>query len=82
MNDIDKIEYITPEEYHHLSYLLKNAVEAELDDYDLQEFGNHRDLYTYLTQTMGLSVQAGRGPVWHRAKALIEKHEQQEEAKR
>ena len=27
----------------------------------------------YLTKAMGLSVQRGRGPAWHRAKALIEK---------
>lgn len=27
----------------------------------------------YLTKAMGLSVQRGRGPAWHRAKALMEK---------
>lgn len=42
-------------------------------DWELYETGRHRDLNNYLTKTMGLPVQAGRGPVWYRAQALIEK---------
>ena len=46
-----------------------------IDDTDLYETGGHRDLYNYLTKGMGLSVQPGRGPAWHRAQALIKKYE-------
>lgn len=72
-----RVEDITLDEYHDLLQLMKDIDQAHIDDMDLYETGGHRDLYTYLTQTMGLFVKAGRGPVWHRAKVLIEKYEHQ-----
>lgn len=75
------MEDITPNEYRDLLQLMTDADPAPIDDMDLYEFGNHRDLYIYLTKTMALSVPAGRGPVWHRAKALIEQYELQKETK-
>ncbi|MEM7029765.1 MAG: hypothetical protein AAF629_09380 [Chloroflexota bacterium] len=70
-----KVEDITSEEYQHLLRLMTDADQTHIDDMDLYVSGSHRDLYTYLTQNMGLPVKAGRGPVWHRTKALIEKYE-------
>lgn len=46
-----------------------------IDDTDLYDVGGHRELYNYLTKGMGISVQKGRGPAWHRANDLIEKFE-------
>ncbi|MDM8520035.1 hypothetical protein QUF64_08310 [Anaerolineales bacterium HSG6] len=68
------IEEITANEYGQLLLMMDGVQEAHSDDMALYEFGGHRDLYNYLTKRMGLSVQQGRGPVWHRAKALINNH--------
>jgi len=73
-----QIEEITVEEYNQLLRLRDGVAEAHIDDMALYEFGGHRDLYNYLTNRMGLSVQKGRGLVWHRAKALIDKHEERQ----
>jgi hypothetical protein len=70
-----KVEEITAAEYQTLQALMTEAAEADLADMDLYAFGHHRDLYNYLRQKMGLFVEAGRGPVWHRAKVLLEKYE-------
>jgi len=72
-----QIEEITAEEYDQLLRLIDGVEEAHIDDMVLYEFGGHRDLYNYLANRMGLSVQKGRGPVWQRAKALINKHAEQ-----
>lgn len=69
-----QIEEITAEEYHQLLYLMDGLEQAHSYDMALYKFGGHRDLYDFLTKRMGLSVQKGRGPVWHRAKALIDKY--------
>jgi len=69
------VEAITQEEYDHLLNLMAGLEKPDLDDMDLFDMGGHQDLYTYLTKSMGLSVQPGRGPVWHRAEALIKKYE-------
>ncbi len=69
-----KVEEITAEEYNKLLQLMANAQQADIEDLDLYEVGEHRNLYTYLTKQMGLSVKKGRGPVWHRAKALIDEY--------
>ena len=66
-----KIEEITDEEYEQLLELMATADQANIDDMSLYDFGRHRDLYNFLTHKMGLSVRAGRGPVWHRAKDLL-----------
>ena len=71
------IEEITTEEYEQLLLMMDGVQEAHNDDMVLYEFGGHRDLYNYLTKQMGLSVQQGRGPVWHRVKALINKYVKQ-----
>jgi hypothetical protein len=70
-----KIEEITDEEYNQLLQLLAEVDQADIADMALAEFGGHRNLYSYLTKKMGLSVKQGRGPVWHRAKALVDKYE-------
>lgn len=70
-----KVEQITLTEYEALNRLLEGLEEPDMDDLDLHPTGGHRDLYTYLTQQMGISVQAGRGPAWHRAKMLLDHYE-------
>jgi len=70
-----KIEEITDEEYQHLLRLMDQVDPAEIDDLALYEYGGHRNLYNYLTKAMGLWVEKGRGPVWHRAKALVDQYE-------
>ncbi len=72
-----QIEDITTEEYDQLLDLMDGIEQAHIDDMALYEFGGHRDLYNFLTKRMGLSVQKGRGPVWHRAKSLIDKYRKQ-----
>ncbi len=73
-----KVEEITAQEYIDLVRLLDGLEQPAKTDLELYDFGGHRDLYNYLTRKMGLSVQAGRGPVWYRAKALVENHLAQE----
>lgn len=70
-----QVETITTEEYQQLCQLMQGLEQPGIDDSDLYSTGGHRELYNYLTQEMGLAVQQGRGPAWHRAKALIEKYE-------
>jgi hypothetical protein len=70
-----RVETITATEYMQLARLMENLEQPTVDDLDLYDAGGHRDLYTYLTQGLGLPVQPGRGPAWHRAKALLEKYE-------
>ncbi|MCB0174930.1 MAG: hypothetical protein KDJ97_30755 [Anaerolineae bacterium] len=70
-----KIEAITLEEYKQLRRLMAGLEQPDIDDVDLYETGGHHALYDYLTRGMGLTVQPGRGPAWHRAKVLIEKYE-------
>lgn len=69
-----EVEPITAEEYSHLVRLMEGLEQPAIDDIDLHDTGGHRDLYTFLTRGMGLSVQPGRGPAWHRAKTLIDKY--------
>jgi hypothetical protein len=52
--------------------------QPDKNDMELYDSGGHRDLYIYLTQMMGLFVQAGRGPVWYRAQALIDRYQRLE----
>lgn len=70
-----KIEAITLEEYEQLCRLMDGLEQPDIDDFDLYDTGGHRALYDYLTRRMGLPVQAGRGPAWYRAKALIDNYE-------
>jgi hypothetical protein len=70
----NNIELITDQEYQCLIELMTNLDQPAEDDEDLYETGRHRELYDYLTKTMGLSVQKGRGPAWYRAAALIKKY--------
>lgn len=70
-----QVETITSREYKNLCQLLAGLEEPTPDDTDLYDTGGHRALYDYLTQQMGLSVQTGRGPAWHRARNLIKKYE-------
>jgi hypothetical protein len=69
-----KVEEITETEYKALIRLMGGLEQPDKNDLDLYETGGHRDLYTYLTRMMGLFVQPGRGPVWYRAQALIERY--------
>lgn len=69
------IEEITAAEYAQLVDLMAHTDQADIDDMALYETGPHRDLYTFLTRKLGLSVKPGRGPVWHRAKALLDHHQ-------
>lgn len=64
-------EELTATEYTQLRRLFDQATETDIDDMDLHAEGNHRALYNFLTRGLGLFVEAGRGPVWHRAKALL-----------
>ena len=70
-----KIEEITTREYEQLSALMMEVSQADIDDMELDDFGGHRALYRFLTNTIGLSVKQGRGPVWHRAKDLLDQYE-------
>ena len=70
-----QVETITPQEYAHLLRLMDGLEQPAMDDIELYDSGGHRELYTYLTKGMGLSVQKGRGSAWHRANALIKKYE-------
>ncbi len=69
-----KVEDITEAEYLTLIRLMDGLEQPDKNDMDLYATGGHRDLYNYLSRQMGLPVEAGRGPVWYRAQALIEKH--------
>ena len=73
-----KVEEINKTEYQNLVRLLDGLEQPAKTDMELYDFGGHRDLYNYLTQQMGLFVPPGRGPVWYRATALIEKYRQLE----
>ena len=70
-----KVETITPPEYSRLCHLMIELEVPDIDDMRLYEAGGHRDLYNFLTKTMGLPVPEGRGPVWHRARTLIKQYE-------
>lgn len=70
-----KGETITLDEYEQLRRLMIGLEQPSIDDFDLYEIGGHRTLYDYITREMGLTVQRGRGPAWHRAKVLVEKYE-------
>lgn len=72
-----KVEEISRQEYELLQRLMDGIEQPDEDDMVLHETGSHRALYEYLRREMGLPVQAGRGPAWHRAKRLIEAYEQQ-----
>jgi hypothetical protein len=69
-----KIEELTEAEYHNLTELMEGTAEADMDDLILHEFGNHRNLYNYLVKELGIEVEAGRGPVFQRARLLLENH--------
>ena len=71
-----QVEEITETEYARLLTLLEGTEKADLDDMDLHDSGNHRALYQYLTEGLGVFVEPGRGPVWHRAMQLVKHHEQ------
>ncbi|NUM45755.1 MAG: hypothetical protein HUU38_13715 [Anaerolineales bacterium] len=67
-----KVEEITEKEYQDLLRLMDGLERPDPDDMELHEAGGHRNLYNYLTIQMGISVPKGRGPVWYRAKGLVE----------
>jgi len=73
-----KPEELTETEYKGLKALFEIAQPADEDDLELHEEGTHRAIYAYLTKAIGLDVVAGRGPVWHRARKLIEAYEGKE----
>jgi len=73
-----KVEDITETEYKNLIRLMAGLEQPDKNDMELYDSGGHRDLYTYLTQMMGLFVEPGRGPVWYRAQALIDRYQQLE----
>jgi hypothetical protein len=75
MTHAQQVETVTPAEYENLLQLLVGLEELATDDMELYDTGRHRALYDYLTQRMGLSVEAGRGPVWRRARDLVAKYE-------
>ena len=62
---------LTYDQYQELKRLFE-AVSPLSMEMDLHEMGGHRGLYNYLTTRLGISVQPGRGPVWDRAKRLVE----------
>ncbi len=70
-----QIEAITPNEYRDLKQLMQGLEQPDIGDMDLYDTGGHRTLYDYLTQQMGISVQAGRGPAWHRANVLLDQYQ-------
>lgn len=65
-------ENLSLNELDGLAQIFAEAEEADIEDMELHEEGSHRALYNYITKTLGLYVEAGRGPVWHRAKRLID----------
>lgn len=71
-----QVEEITQAEYSRLAALLESAEQPARDDMDLFDVGAHRRLYDYLVNGLGVVVEPGRGPVWRRAKKLIENFEQ------
>lgn len=75
-----QVEEITEAEYKRLIGLLEGTEEAYPDDMELHDFGNHRALFTYLSEELGVFVEPGRGPVWHRARQLVERYEKAQES--
>ena len=71
-----KAEEITGPEYERLLELLDGTEEPDRDDMALHDFGDHRALYEYLSEGLGVYVEPGRGPVWCRARQLVEAYEQ------
>ncbi|HUF37561.1 MAG TPA: hypothetical protein VMN57_03475 [Anaerolineales bacterium] len=71
-----KAEETTEPEYGRLLELLEGTEEPDPDDLELHDFGAHRALYKYLSEGLGVYVEPGRGPVWRRARQLVEAHEQ------
>lgn len=69
-----EIETITEDEYLRLKALFNACNETDNDDMELHPEGSHRALYNYLNHGLGLFIEAGRGPVWYRAKALLNHH--------
>ncbi len=69
-----KPEEITYKEYTDLLRLFDGLEQPDPDDMDLHDMGGHRALYNYLTIQLGIYVEPGRGPVWFRAKRLLETH--------
>jgi hypothetical protein len=70
-----RAEEITEQEYRGLAQLMEQAEQPDAHDMELHEIGTHRALYDYISQQLGLFVEPGRGPVWHRAKRLMEAYE-------
>jgi hypothetical protein len=74
-----KVEEITPTEYYDaLHRLMYGTEQLDTEDMTLHETGSHRALYDYLRKGSGVSVEAGRGLAWHRAKRLMEAFEQRQ----
>ena len=69
-----KIEPLGRADYATLKELFLKAEPADVQDMDLHETGSHRALFEMLTRKLGLDVEAGRGPVWHRSKRLLNHH--------
>lgn len=67
-----KVEEITENEYLALARLMVGIEQPDIQDDVLHETGSHRAVYKYLTRKLGLDVEKGRGPAWHRAKRLME----------
>jgi hypothetical protein len=70
-----KVEDITKSEYLALAQLMDGIEQPDPDDMTLHETGSHHAVYEFLVRKLGLSVQPGRGPAWHRAKRLLEAFE-------
>jgi len=76
-----KVEEITQAEYDALRKLMDGIEQPDSDDMTLHETGSHRALYDYLRKGIGVSVEAGRGPAWHRAKQLMAAFERNKASK-
>ena len=75
-----EVEEMSPAEYGALRVLFDGLERPDSDDMALHPEGGHRRLYNHLVKHLGLDVDAGRGPVWRRAKDLIETYEAQRSA--
>jgi len=66
-----QVETLMRDEYEGLRDLYLVAEPASADDMELHDEGTHRAMYNFITRTLGLSVPAGRGPVYRRANKLL-----------
>ena len=68
---VTNAELLTPTEYKRLEALFDDCDPAHPDDTEFFEYGNHRNLYNYITGQLRMDCPSGRGPVYHYAAKIL-----------